>query len=177
MRHVLVMGVCGCGKSSIGQAVAEALQARFVEGDEFHSAENRARMAGGQPLSDAMREGWLDDIGAHVAQGDARCVIACSALKRSYRDRLAARIGQPVIVHLTGSRDLLTQRMAGRTDHFMPVSLLDSQFADLEPPQGEDAAHIDVALTREDVVAAALAHIAERGRAPSADRNHHHDTI
>ena len=166
MRHVLVMGVCGCGKSSIGQAVARELGAHFVEGDDFHSPLNRETMAGGQPLSDAMRQGWLDDIAAHVAGRGERCVIACSALKQSYRDRLSRTIGPLLVVHLAGSRDLLSQRMAARRDHFMPVSLLDSQFADLEPPSGPDVVRIDVALSQDAVVDRALSHITGRADGP-----------
>lgn len=162
MQHVLVMGVCGCGKSSTGRAVAQELGAVFVEGDDFHNAENLTAMERGQPLSDAMRHGWLDDITAHVRDVQGRCVIACSALKQSYRDRLTKKIGAPVIVHLFGTHSLLSERMAARRDHFMPVSLLDSQFTDLEPPSGPDVIAIDVALSQDAVVDRALSHINRR---------------
>ncbi|WP_194098547.1 gluconokinase [Marivivens aquimaris] len=162
MRHVLVMGVCGCGKSSTGRAIAQELGAAFVEGDDFHSAENLSAMQRGQPLTDALRQGWLDDIAAHVSDVQGRCVIACSALKQSYRDRLSAQIGAPIIIHLFGAHGLLSERMAARRDHFMPVSLLESQFADLEPPSSPDVIAIDVALSQDAVVNRALSHITSR---------------
>ncbi|WP_165352767.1 gluconokinase [Loktanella sp. IMCC34160] len=159
MTHVLVMGVCGCGKSSIGRALANDLGLVFVEGDAFHPPENIAHMQSGQPLNDDMRFGWLDAIGDAVVGSGRRCVIACSALKETYRARLRSKIGDMTIIHLTGTPDLLRQRVEQRPSHFMPNSLVASQFADLEPPEGTGVITIGVELTREDVTKQALSFI------------------
>ncbi|MFD1342438.1 gluconokinase [Litorisediminicola beolgyonensis] len=159
MSHVLVMGVCGCGKSLVGSAITERLGATFVEGDEFHPPENVAHMKAGHPLDDQMRFGWLDAIGDAVAAMQGRAVIACSALKASYRERLSAKIGDMLIVHLTGKPGLLEERVTQRKAHFMPASLVASQFAVLEPPSGPMTIEIDVALTPDEVVERAVAFI------------------
>ena len=133
---VVVMGVAGCGKTSVGLALADGLGWPFLEGDSLHPAENIAKMSAGIPLQDEDRWGWLDVIAARIAQArdsGERLVVSCSALKRRYRERLAAGGLRVLFVHLDGSRELILGRMALRTGHFMPVSLLDSQFAALEP--------------------------------------------
>lgn len=139
--NLVVMGVAGCGKSHIGKAIASALDATFIEGDAFHPPENVARMSASIPLTDADRAGWLAALAARLAQGRRNgesMVLACSALKQRYRDQL--REGDPdlVFVHLHGSRDLIAARMTERSGHFMPVSLLDSQFRDLEAPGADE---------------------------------------
>jgi len=159
LRHIVVMGVCGCGKSVVAKALAEKLDATFVEGDAFHPASNIESMKAGHPLSDEMRFGWLNAIADAVSSMSGRTVIACSALKQSYRDRLTRRIGDLLIVHLTGDRRLLETRVAQRTDHFMPVSLVESQFAVLEVPSGPNVIEIDVAAPIDAVVEAALTFI------------------
>jgi gluconokinase len=132
----VVMGVSGCGKSEVGQRLASSLGVPFLEGDAYHPAANVAKMAAGIPLTDADRAGWLatlrDEIAAARSRGEG-LVLACSALKRRYRDLL--READPALhfVHLDGARGLIAQRMLARTAHFMPTSLLDSQLADLEP--------------------------------------------
>lgn len=156
MQHVLVLGVCGVGKSTVAQALAEAMGARFVEADEFHSPENIARMASGQPLTDEMRTGWLEAVAEAAADGDGPAVVACSALKERYRRRLSDRLGPLTIIHLTGDRALLVDRMGRRQGHFMPASLIDSQFADLETPEGDNVITIDVQLPPDEVVDRAL---------------------
>jgi len=143
--NLVVMGVAGCGKSSVGQALAAALGATYLEGDSFHPPANIARMSAGIPLTDADRAGWLDALAARLAAGRARAepmVLACSALKRRYRDRLRDADPALVFVHLAGSRELIAARMAERAGHYMPLSLLDSQFAALEAPAADEA-HID----------------------------------
>lgn len=151
------MGVCGCGKTVIGRQVAERLGYNFVEGDEYHPPGNVAKMRAGIPLTDDDRRPWLqalaDRIAAAGAEG-AGLVVSCSALKRRYRDILRGA-GVPVhFVHLAGTPALIAQRMAGRTGHFMPASLIDSQFAALEPPDaGESAETHDVALPPATIVA------------------------
>lgn len=118
----------------MGAALAEALDVRFADADDLHSATNRAKMAAGTALTDADRQPWLDAVGRTFASAStAGLVIACSALRRVYRDRIRAIAPSVVFVHLTGSRELLQTRIAARTDHFMPASLLDSQLATLEP--------------------------------------------
>jgi gluconokinase len=135
VRYV-VMGVSGCGKSSIGVAFAAAIGARFVDGDELHPKANIAKMSRGEPLSDADRAPWLDRFGRALGPDT---VIACSALKRGYRDQIRQAAAAPVVfLFLQGDRNLLAERMNSRPGHFMPPSLLDSQLATLEPPTADE---------------------------------------
>ena len=138
--RVVVMGVSGCGKSTVGEALAAALHWRYSEGDRLHPAENVARMAAGTPLTDADRAGWLAKIAAELSAAAARgegLVVTCSSLKRSYRDVL--RTGDPALrfIFLHGPRQLLEARLQERRGHYMPPSLLQSQLEALEPP-GDD---------------------------------------
>ncbi len=157
-RSVVVMGVCGCGKSTVGRQLAAALGAEYVEGDEFHPPENVARMAAGIALTDEDRQGWLEALARQLAaaRGAGRTlVLSCSALKRSYRDVLRRGAPDILFVHLTGSRELLAQRMNARAGHYMPASLLMSQLATLEPPgPDENALSFDIAQVPEAIVAA-----------------------
>ena len=151
-----MMGPCGCGKTTVGSALANRLGGVFIEGDDFHPQANRAKMSAGEPLSDADRWPWLDLIGDEIrrqSQSAEIVVLACSALKRSYRDRLRQVDPKTVFVLLNGSRRLLMSRLAERQDHFMPPSLLESQMEALETP-GEDerAVLVDVAQTPEDLI-------------------------
>lgn len=145
----VVMGVSGCGKSAVGRQLAAALGVRFVEGDAWHSPANVAKMAAGIALDDADRAGWLHRLQAEVAAALARgegLVLACSALKRRYRDVLRAADPALRFVHLDGPRALIAARMQARTDHFMPTSLLDSQLRDLEPLGADEAGlRVDIA--------------------------------
>ena len=146
MRRVVMMGVSGCGKSAVGTALAARLGVPYVDGDDLHPPANVALMAQGQPLTDADRRPWLDRV-AQVLADDAPVIVGCSALRRRYRDQIRAGAGGPVrFVHLTGPRALIAARMAARTGHYMPLSLLDSQFAALEPP-GPDEAALTVDIT------------------------------
>ena len=161
---IVVMGVCGCGKSSIGAALAARHGWRFLEGDDLHPPANVARMSQGLPLTDEDRLGWLDAIGAHIAEAGRAgtgLVVACSALKRSYRTRLDAAGTDVRFLHLSGDRTLIEARMAARTNHFMPLSLIESQFATLEPP-GADERAVSVSV---DQPPEALLEEAERGLA------------
>jgi len=155
------MGVSGCGKSSVGRALAQILGHAYIEGDELHPPDNVAKMAAGTPLTDADRAGWLAEIGHRLGQAQAAgsgLVVSCSALKRSYRDGLRAACSSLQFVHLHGSADLLRQRMQARNGHYMPPSLLDSQIATLEPPAGDEpAVTLDTAPPTAEVVAGALA--------------------
>lgn len=144
MQRIVVMGVSGSGKTSVGQALAARLGIAFTDADDLHPAANVEKMRAGHPLTDEDRWPWLDRVGRKLADA-APGVVACSALKRSYRDRIRAACGAPVrFVHLSGSRDQIAARMAARRDHYMPVSLLDSQFATLEPPGPDEAVTIGI---------------------------------
>ena len=158
--QVVVMGVCGCGKSALGEPLARALELRFVEGDGLHPQANIERMAQGIALTDADRAGWLDAVAATLAT-DRGTVVSCSALKRSYRDRLRAAAPGLRFVHLHGARAVLEQRLRERSGHYMPASLLQSQLDTLEPPLAdEDALSVDVAAAPGTIVAALLANFA-----------------
>ncbi|WP_307794735.1 gluconokinase [Leifsonia sp. TF02-11] len=160
---VVVMGVSGSGKSTIGQAVADALGAAFVDGDDLHPAANVAKMAAAIPLTDADREPWLRAVGRTLAAGgDAGVVVACSALKRAYRDLIRSEAPGTVFAELDGPRELLEQRMI-RPGHFMPASLLDSQLATLEPLQPDEAGlRLDIDRPPADLVAAIVDRTARR---------------
>ena len=157
---VVVMGVCGCGKSTVGERLARELGGLFIEGDAFHPPANVARMAAGIALTDADRQGWLEALAAQLA--DARragrsVVLACSALKRRYRDVL--RLGAPDlrVVHLAGDRAMLAARLAARQGHYMPASLLDSQLATLETPDPDErAVTLDAGAPTDTLVQSAL---------------------
>jgi gluconokinase len=153
---VVVMGVSGSGKSTIGQPLAERLGYPFLDADEFHPPANVAKMAAGIPLTDADRQPWLELLNAELrAQDDA--VLACSALKESYRRTLSQGLADCRLVHLRGSIELIRSRLAERKHRYMPASLLESQFATLEPPQG--AIEVDIAQSPErcvDEIVAAL---------------------
>ncbi|MBT2542323.1 gluconokinase [Streptomyces sp. ISL-44] len=159
-RVIVVMGVAGTGKTTVGRLLAEALALPYAEGDAFHPAANVAKMSAGTPLDDADRWPWLDAIGDWIRgrAGLGGGVVAASALKRSYRDRLRTAAPEAVFVHLTGARALVEQRMAARTGHFMPAVLLDSQFATLEPLQEDElGVVVDVSGSPEDITERALA--------------------
>ena len=137
---IVVMGVSGCGKSSVAEQLAADLQGHFKDGDELHPASNIDKMVAGTPLTDEDRQPWLEDVARYAAehaQAHGICVIACSALKRHYRQTLN-KAGNVVYVFLEGSQELIASRMHQRAGHFMPETLLASQFAALEDPRAED---------------------------------------
>ncbi len=158
--HVVVMGVSGSGKSTVARQLAPLLGADFLEGDDLHSERNVARMAAGVALTDADRQGWLETLATRLTMARTRgrgLVISCSALKRSYRDILRSGAPELLIIHLRGDYQLLAARMAFRARHYMPSSLLDSQFATLEPPgPDENALTLDVEQSPEQIVSAIL---------------------
>jgi gluconokinase len=135
--HLVVMGVAGCGKSAVGQRLAAALALPLVEGDEFHPPSNIEKMRQGQALQDADRAGWLDRLGLELQARPRGAVLTCSALKRSYRDRLRAFVPGLRFVHLALSQEQALARVAARGGHFYPPSLVASQFEALEDPVHE----------------------------------------
>ena len=139
---VVVMGVSGCGKSTVGALLASRLGYPFLDADEFHPPANVTKMAAGTPLTDADRQPWLELLNAKL-RGLQNAVLACSALKESYRKILAQGLGDCRFVHLRGSIELIAARLAERKHRYMPASLLQSQFATLEPPVG--AVAVDIA--------------------------------
>lgn len=153
----VIMGVSGCGKSTIGAALAQALGIPFLEGDEYHPSDNVTKMSAGIPLDDGDRAGWLRVLADEIHEArrfGAGLVVSCSALKRGYRDLL--RQADPALrfVHLQGPRALIAQRMQARADHYMPPSLLDSQLSILEPLQADEAGlTLDIALAPPALVA------------------------
>lgn len=155
--RVVVMGVCGCGKSTIGQALAERLGVPFIEGDALHPPENVRRMSAGIALTDEDRAGWLDAIADRLGGEPGAshgAVVACSALKRRYRDRLRAAALDLRLVFLHGDEALLSARLSSRPGHYMPPSLLPSQLATLETPQADEHALTgDIAQPTEVLVA------------------------
>ncbi|MEU6539839.1 gluconokinase [Streptomyces sp. NPDC047000] len=160
---VVVMGVAGTGKTTIGPLLAARLGVPYAEGDDFHPQANIDRMTAGVPLTDDDRRPWLDAIGgwAHGRAGLGG-VVSCSALKRSYRDRLRAAAPGLVFVHLTGDRQLVEDRMAHRRGHFMPTALLDSQFATLQSLQADEAGvRVDVSGSPEEIAARAARALGE----------------
>ena len=145
---VVVMGVSGCGKTTVARALADRLGWTFAEADDFHPASNIEKMEAGHPLDDQDRAPWLAAIRDWLRERAAAAqdvVITCSALKHSYRDVLRGGGPGVVFLHLDGDRETLARRMAGRSGHFMPGSLLDSQLADLEP-LGDDEAGVTVSI-------------------------------
>lgn len=168
--HVIVMGVAATGKTTVGERLADDLGFEFVEGDSLHPRANIATMRAGVPLTDADRAVWLRSIALRVAQRDhsgVSTVVTCSALKRSYREQLrrgAHRAGSSMFfVHLSAPYEVLEGRMTQRTGHFMPTSLLRSQFDTLEPLEtDEDGVAVDVSGSQDQVVAAAENAVRER---------------
>jgi gluconokinase len=156
------MGVSGAGKTTVARSLAKRLGAVFIDGDDVHTDEARAKMRSGKPLDDSDRWPWLDRIGAALAVGlraESGAVVACSALKRAYRDRLRAAAGPALtFVYLDADPQAMRRRVGGRSGHYMPATLVDSQFAALEPPRDEPdvivvSAQADVETTVADLAA------------------------
>ncbi|MBX2883017.1 MAG: AAA family ATPase [Granulosicoccus sp.] len=138
---IVVMGSSGCGKSTIGAILARKLSVDFLEGDDFHSSESRAKLAAGIALTDQDRWPWLRSLAQALGRSDSRQVASCSALKRAHREYISKVAAEPVLfIYLKGSRDVLAARLAARSDHFMSSSLLDSQLSTLEPPDHREFA-------------------------------------
>ncbi len=172
---VVFMGVCGCGKSTVGQLLAERLGWEFREGDRFHPPANIRKMRSGRPLEDADRLPWLRAIREAMRQCIRQgrpAVFTCSALKRSYRDLLRTAGRNVRFVHLAGDFELLARRLRERKGHFMPPSLLASQLATLEPPQEEvDVLVLEASASPEELVRAIVLALAISGRKRGRSRN------
>ncbi len=138
MPHVVVMGVSGCGKTTVGRLLARHLEVPFIEGDELHPPRNVELMAAGIALNDEDRAGWLDAVAAELARRPEGAVASCSALRRRYRDRLRRMVPALRFVHLRGDRAVLEERLAQRRGHYMPPTLLESQLQTLEPPSADE---------------------------------------
>jgi gluconokinase len=160
---VVVMGVSGAGKSTVGAALARRLRLPFGDADHFHPAANIAKMSAGHPLGDGDRFPWLEIIGRWLSDHPEGAVMSCSALKRRYRDQLRSHCPEAEFLHLYGSPAVIERRQAGRHGHFVPASLLDSQFAALEAlGRDERGISIDVDQTIDAIVAKYLAASAPR---------------
>ena len=154
--RLVIMGVSGCGKSTVGQRLADRIGVPFLEGDSLHPPRNVALMAAGTPLTDEDRAGWLDTIATHLSAlgPDEGLVVSCSALKRAYRDRLRLATPDLRFVHLHGARDLLAERLQRRQHDYMPPTLLDSQLRTLEIPTADEAVlTLDIAQPLDTLVA------------------------
>ncbi|WP_236986548.1 gluconokinase [Marinagarivorans cellulosilyticus] len=134
---IISMGVSGSGKSTVAQMLSDKFKLPFLEADDFHSAENKAHMAEGKALTDEMREPWIASICEKIKSDGKSCVLAYSGLRRSHRQKFRELGFRTLFLYLNGSKELIAQRMSERAGHFMPVSLLDSQFASMDAPQDE----------------------------------------
>lgn len=151
---VVVMGVSGSGKSTVGEALAKRLRVAFVDADDLHPQANIDKMTAGEALTDDDRHPWLERVGQWLADHGDGGVASCSALKRQYRDQLRWHCEHVAFLHLNGSQELIRQRVAGRTGHFMPADLVSSQFDALEPLGADERGLvIDVAEEGQDVQA------------------------
>lgn len=153
---MVVMGVSGSGKTTIGSLLAESLEVPYIEGDDLHSESGRRKMAQGMALDDADREPWLQQVGRQLRQkydDGTSVVMACSALKRSYREKLTAYVPQTVFIHLEGGRDVIAARLSQREHAYMPAGLLESQIEALESlADEEDSIVVDIDRSPEDIV-------------------------
>ncbi len=168
-RLIVVMGVSGSGKSTIAKGLADGLGIPFLEGDQAHPPQNVEKMRAGIPLTDADRWPWLETLARQLrakAEENGAAIASCSALKRSYRDYLTEKAGEPILfVYLEGAKDIIAARMAHRHHEYMPTSLLDSQFATLEPPgEDEDVLTISIAQSIDEMVAEGLAALKPLGQ-------------
>lgn len=163
-QPIVLMGVAGCGKSAVGAALALRLGVNYVDGDDLHPVENIKKMSQGVALTDDDRWPWLHAVGETLDKSSNRFILGCSALKRSYRDYIR-RVADTLIVfiHLSGSKELITERMAKRAEHFMPTTLIDSQFAALEAPApDENAITINIEMPLDVIVSEIVAALAKR---------------
>ncbi len=170
-RVWLIMGVCGCGKTAVGEALAASLGATFVDADDLHPPENKAKMSAKIPLNDDDRRPWLEKLRREVIDvtpAGSITVLACSALKRAYRSMLMSGLPDVRLVHLHGSFELISSRLAERRGHFMPPDLLRSQFATLEAPDADEGLTVSIEGTVEEVAARILSATGVQPHLPSS---------
>lgn len=161
---VVVMGVSGCGKTTVGEALAARIGVPYADADSFHSPANVAKMASGHALDDDDRAPWLESIATWLHEHRGGAVVSCSALKRRYRDVLRSRTSDVAFLHLDGDPDVLGERVAHRPGHFMPASLLQSQLAALERLQPDErGVTIDLTLSVDRIVDAAVKRLSDLG--------------
>lgn len=153
-RLIVVMGATGCGKSTIGEKLSQRLNAAYIEGDDFHSALSKAKMAAGIALNDDDRWPWLETLSKTMRNNNGKHVVSCSALKRAYRDCITRNCNEPVLfVHLNGTKELLASRLSIRQGHFMNTDLLDSQLETLEPPQSDEFSFtVDINFSVQEII-------------------------
>lgn len=150
---ILVMGVTGCGKTTVGAALAEKLGITFIDSDNLHSESNKKKMSSGTPLNDSDRHPWLQAV-SDTLQSHEKIVVACSALKKSYREKILAGAPTTQFIHLVGSKELISARLSERSHEFMPIELLDSQFQTLEPlEKSEDGKVVEISQPIKEIVA------------------------
>ena len=138
-RLLIVMGVAGSGKSTIGEGLAKTLGTTYMDGDDYHPPANIKKMSAGEPLTDEDRWPWLERFSKELSKARGQIVGGCSSLKRTYREAITRHCGEPVLfIYLHGSKELIAERMGSRTGHFMPTTLIESQFAALEEPQADE---------------------------------------
>ena len=156
---IVVMGVTGCGKTTIGIALAQKIGVTFIDSDGLHSESNKRKMASGTPLNDSDRAPWLRAVSETLLNHE-NVVVACSALKKSYRDTILAEAPSSIFIHLSGSKELISGRLRERSHHFMPIELLDSQFQTLENlSETENGKSIDISKPIDDIVLEIIAWI------------------
>jgi carbohydrate kinase (thermoresistant glucokinase family) len=167
--RLVVMGVSGCGKSTVGHALAQRLAVEMIDGDDLHLPESVSRMRAGQPLEDADRWPWLDRIGQRLAGSSTGLIVACSALRRSYRDRIRRQAPGVRFIFLDGPFELIAQRVAQRTGHYMPATLLESQFSTLERPDAQEADVVRLSIDRpvQELTEAAVAALHSQPQSPA----------
>ncbi len=165
-RLFVVMGVAGCGKSTVGNALVGQLGGTYLEGDEFHPMVNIKKMSNGEPLTDEDRWPWLKIIAQEMSKTEGLAFTGCSALKRSYRDLLRREAGEGItFIHLSGSKEVIADRMKRRAGHFMPTDLLDSQFAALEPLSKEETSiTVDISFSQQRILDQILSLITDQNK-------------
>jgi len=161
VKHFIVMGVAGCGKSSVSAMLAERVNATVIEADDLHGTENIEKMARGEALDDDDRWPWLSRVAKEMQTSTTPVFTSCSALRRVYRQYLLDNVGSPIgFIHLHTDRDVIAKRMSNRTGHFMPLSLLDSQFQILEPLQSDErGVTVDISQPLDKVVDDAMQYV------------------